>query len=91
MQFKKYSIILFNLLKNLLKIFCIFLIKIYQYFISPFFGCKYKCRFTPTCSEYTKEAIRKYGIIKGCWKGFKRILRCNPFNKNFGYDPLDKN
>ena len=45
------------------------------------------CKFTPTCSEYTKEAIEKYGAFKGTIKGIKRILRCNPFNKG-GYDPV---
>lgn len=46
------------------------------------------CRFYPTCSEYSKDAIKKYGAIKGGYKSVKRILRCNPFNKG-GYDPLD--
>lgn len=45
------------------------------------------CKFNPTCSEYTKQAIEKYGCIKGSIKGLKRILRCNPFSKG-GYDPL---
>lgn len=45
------------------------------------------CRFTPTCSEYTYQAIEKYGIILGSWKGIKRILRCNPWNKR-GIDLL---
>lgn len=45
------------------------------------------CRFYPTCSEYTKQAIIKYGIIKGVWLGMKRILRCHPFNEG-GYDPV---
>lgn len=45
------------------------------------------CRFTPTCSEYTKEAIEKYGSWKGTWMGIKRILRCHPFGKK-GYDPV---
>ena len=47
------------------------------------------CKFTPTCSEYTKEAIIEYGSLKGLWLGFKRILRCNPFSKG-GNDPLIK-
>jgi len=45
------------------------------------------CRFTPTCSEYTKKAIEKYGSFKGIWMGIKRILRCHPFGKK-GYDPV---
>lgn len=48
------------------------------------------CRFIPTCSEYTKEAIIKYGSLKGTWMGFKRIIRCHPFGK-FGYDPVKEN
>ena len=44
------------------------------------------CRFTPTCSEYMKEAIQKYGF-KGFLLGLKRIIRCNPFGK-YGYDPV---
>jgi putative membrane protein insertion efficiency factor len=45
------------------------------------------CRFYPTCSAYAYQAIKKYGVIKGCWYGFKRLLRCNPYNHG-GYDPL---
>lgn len=68
-----------------MKKFCIFLIKLYQRILSPIIGNH--CRFTPTCSEYTKQAIEKYGVLKGIKLGFKRILRCNPFCKG-GYDPL---
>lgn len=46
------------------------------------------CRFQPTCSDYAIVAIREYGSIKGSYMAFKRILRCNPFNKNTGYDPV---
>lgn len=45
------------------------------------------CRFTPTCSEYTYQAIEKYGILSGGWKGLKRIFRCHPWNKG-GLDPV---
>ena len=39
------------------------------------------CRFVPSCSEYTYEAVNKYGILKGLWMGFKRVMRCNRFSK----------
>jgi uncharacterized protein len=45
------------------------------------------CRFYPTCSQYTYQAIDKYGLIKGMYYGIKRILRCHPYNKG-GYDPI---
>ena len=46
-----------------------------------------KCKFYPTCSEYTRQAIEKYGALKGLILGIYRVLRCNPFSKG-GYDPL---
>ncbi|HZW38321.1 MAG TPA: membrane protein insertion efficiency factor YidD [Ignavibacteriaceae bacterium] len=67
------------------KIF-VFIIRLYQKFISPLFPPS--CRFSPTCSEYAVQAITKYGIFKGGAKAVWRILRCNPFNKG-GLDPLD--
>ncbi len=71
----------------------IFFIKIYQKTISPdhgplkgIFPYGY-CRFTPTCSQYGIDAIKRYGVIKGGAKTIWRILRCNPFNRG-GHDPL---
>ncbi|MFV0604898.1 MAG: membrane protein insertion efficiency factor YidD [Niabella sp.] len=63
----------------------IFLIKVYQYVISPWLGPK--CRFTPTCSQYSLEAFKKYGLFKGFWLSVKRISRCHPFGGH-GYDPV---
>ena len=60
------------------------LINLYQKI--PFRSHK-QCRFIPTCSEYTKEAINVYGSFKGTYMGIKRILRCNPLSKNI-YDPV---
>ena len=67
----------------------IFLIKLYQLFISPILGSN-KCRYYPTCSEYAIEAIDKKGIFKGSVMTLFRILKCQPFSKG-GYDPVDKN
>jgi uncharacterized protein len=61
------------------------LIRFYQLTLSK--ALPPSCRFEPSCSHYTYEAIDKYGLIKGSWMGFKRILRCNPFNPG-GYDPV---
>lgn len=75
-------------MKNIGKIIVIKLIRLYQLAVSPYKGGKY-CAFIPTCSEYAKEAIDMYGVILGGWLAFKRILRCNPLNKNgFGFDPV---
>ena len=63
----------------------ILLIKIYQYTLSPFIGRN--CRYTPTCSNYGIEAIRKYGAIKGGWMTIKRVASCNPWGGS-GYDPV---
>lgn len=61
------------------------LIKFYRFFLSPYVGSS--CRFHPTCSLYTYEAIEKHGALKGTWMGVKRILRCHPFSHG-GYDPV---
>ncbi|MFA4854788.1 MAG: membrane protein insertion efficiency factor YidD [Candidatus Omnitrophota bacterium] len=62
------------------------LITAYQKYIRPVLPAT--CRFEPGCSEYTKQAILKYGIIKGVLKGLTRIFRCHPFSGRSGYDPL---
>jgi len=61
------------------------IIKFYRKFVSPVFP--HTCRFYPTCSEYSIEALKKYGILKGSLKSAWRIVRCNPFNPG-GYDPV---
>ena len=60
-------------------------IRFYQYAISPLLGPS--CRFTPTCSEYAKQAILKHGPITGLGLAIWRILRCNPWGGS-GYDPV---
>lgn len=56
-------------------------------FARQFFLTDRVCRFTPTCSEYTYQAVEKYGAFKGLWLGLKRIVRCHPWSKG-GYDPV---
>ncbi|MBQ3853143.1 MAG: membrane protein insertion efficiency factor YidD [Anaerovibrio sp.] len=68
-----------------MKRFFLFLIGIYQSYISPLKPPS--CRYVPTCSEYAKIAIEKYGPMKGGYMAVKRILRCHPFHKG-GYDPV---
>lgn len=61
------------------------LIRIYKYLISPLLPNA--CRYTPTCSEYAEQAVRKYGPLKGSWLAAKRLSRCHPWGGS-GYDPL---
>ncbi len=63
----------------------ILLIKFYQKAISPLTPAV--CRYTPTCSNYTLEALEKHGLVKGGWLGIKRILSCNPWGGS-GHDPV---
>jgi putative membrane protein insertion efficiency factor len=63
------------------------LVRFYQGAISPLLGSH--CRHTPTCSQYTIEAIREWGPLKGTWLGMKRLSRCHPWGTH-GYDPVPK-
>jgi len=63
----------------------IWLIRLYQLVISPWLGPQ--CRFTPTCSAYAIEALRKYGLFKGGWMAAKRIASCHPWGRH-GHDPV---
>lgn len=65
--------------------FLIFLIRIYKVTLSPLFAGS--CRFSPSCSDYTREAINRHGATRGSWMGLRRIMRCHPFNPG-GYDPV---
>ncbi len=73
------------MINKIFKNIAISLINLYKYLISPFLGNN--CRYLPTCSEYTKESIIKYGVVKGFWLGLKRIAKCHPWRKG-GYDPI---
>lgn len=64
---------------------CVALLRSYKHFISPFLPPS--CRFTPTCSEYAIEAVRRYGVPRGLLRSMLRLLRCHPFAKG-GYDPV---
>ena len=74
-----------NLLKAVVGNIFILLIRFYQYFISPVTGAS--CRYTPTCSQYGVQAIKKYGAFKGGWLTLKRIGSCNPWGGH-GHDPV---
>ncbi len=63
------------------------LIRFYQLFVSPLLGFN-KCRFYPTCSNYFIESINKKGVMVGFFYGLKRILKCHPFSKKSGFDPV---
>jgi len=68
-----------------MKLLLLVLIRFYRYAISPLLGRR--CRFIPSCSEYTAEAVEKYGALKGAILGLKRLSRCHPWNSG-GFDPV---
>ncbi|MCJ8208931.1 membrane protein insertion efficiency factor YidD [Mucilaginibacter sp. RS28] len=74
-----------QIIKTIIGSFFLLLIKIYQLAISPILGAS--CRYTPTCSQYGAEAIKKYGPFKGGWLTLKRIGRCHPWGGH-GHDPV---
>ncbi len=61
------------------------LIRLYQLALSPYLPSA--CRYSPTCSQYSEEAIRLHGVVKGSWLGMKRLVRCRPWGGK-GYDPV---
>ena len=75
-----------ELFKKIIAFPFVVLIKFYQYVLSPYLGGS-KCRYTPSCSQYTMDAIKKYGPIKGIFLGAKRLSKCHP-GGGHGYDPV---
>ena len=74
-------------MNNFIILLNIYIIKFYQYFISPLLGSR--CRYLPTCSEYYIDSLRVHGLIKGTILGIKRIFSCHPFKILGGGDGLD--
>jgi uncharacterized protein len=64
----------------------LFALRVYKTYLSVLFAGS--CRFEPSCSQYTYEAIERFGVARGVWLGSKRLLRCQPLSRRFGYDPV---
>ncbi len=70
----------------MLKKIALTLINLYRFFLSPFLGGQ--CRFYPSCSLYAEIAIERFGVFLGAWLTLKRLLKCHPWYKGEGYDPV---
>jgi len=75
----------FSIFRSLARALLIGLVRLYQYTLGAVLPNS--CRFTPTCSQYVIQAVRKHGALKGSWLGLKRVLRCNPYCRG-GHDPV---
>ncbi len=64
----------------------LFALRFYKAYLSILFAGS--CRFEPTCSQYAYQAIERFGLVRGVWLGTKRLLRCHPFSRRFGFDPI---
>ena len=73
------------MINNILTLIIIIFLKFYQFFISPIIG--QNCRYLPTCSEYSIQSLKKFGIIKGLFLSVRRVSKCHPWG-NHGYDPV---
>lgn len=85
LRLKSYTALLLQQLKKLPQRTLLLVLHFYRLFISPVLG--QNCRFYPSCSEYTQQAIQRFGALKGVYLGSRRLLRCNPWHKG-GMDPL---
>ncbi len=69
-----------------MKYVLIYIIKVYQLSFGLFF--RGACKFSPTCSEYMRQSILSFGVIRGVWKGVRRLSKCHPYSKQFGIDEV---